>query len=267
MSKKRNTVKKATAIKGGNGSNKMEPTSPAEPTTIEVPEIAEPTTSEAIEAEAPVEGEVTAPEHDNQEPIATAATTAIEPAPLAAAPAAPTSKDEPVVASVPVESATAPAATTATPASPATPSPIATLDLLKQGVEHAKAQLDAAEAKAKMLEEEGRALVAAAKMTFQIALAPLRLACRTAGVACEHGRARAADVSEKISFAIEKVEGGLKVTVKGRPETGEVISSAALNESPNKAAAVYCAKHVGDPSIVGNKKGSLGNRLRAALKS
>ena len=60
---------------------------------------------------------------------------------------------------------------------------------------------------------------------------------------------------------------GVRVCVKGRPETEEVIPLAALKESINKAAYGYTDKHVGPKEEVGNKGGSLSNRLRAALQA
>jgi len=54
---------------------------------------------------------------------------------------------------------------------------------------------------------------------------------------------------------------------KGRPETEEVIPLAALKESINKAAYGYTDKHVGPKEEVGNKGGSLSNRLRAVLSA
>jgi hypothetical protein len=56
------------------------------------------------------------------------------------------------------------------------------------------------------------------------------------------------------------------VTVKGRPETEEVIPKAKLKVSIGKAAYQYTEKHLGSRERVGNKGGSLSNRLRAALR-
>jgi hypothetical protein len=53
----------------------------------------------------------------------------------------------------------------------------------------------------------------------------------------------------------------------GQPETEEVIPHAALKESINKAAYGYTVKHVGPKEEVGNKGGSLSNRLRAVLNA
>ena len=53
--------------------------------------------------------------------------------------------------------------------------------------------------------------------------------------------------------------------MKGRPETAEVIPKAKLKVSVGKAALQYTEKHLGPRAEVGNKAGSLGNRLRAAL--
>jgi len=55
--------------------------------------------------------------------------------------------------------------------------------------------------------------------------------------------------------------------VKGRPETEEVIPFAVLKESINKAAYGYTEKHLGPKEKIGNKGGSLSNRLRAVLNA
>jgi hypothetical protein len=66
---------------------------------------------------------------------------------------------------------------------------------------------------------------------------------------------------------VEKTDVGVRVTVKGQPKTEEVIPLAALKESVNKAAYAYTEKHVGPKEEVGNKGGSLSNRLRAVLNA
>jgi len=78
---------------------------------------------------------------------------------------------------------------------------------------------------------------------------------------------RSANVSEKVSFLVEKTDKGVRVMVKGQPKTEEVIPLAVLKESINKAAYGYTDKHVGPREEVGNKGGSLSNRLRAVLKA
>jgi hypothetical protein len=55
--------------------------------------------------------------------------------------------------------------------------------------------------------------------------------------------------------------------IKDKPETEEVITDAKLKESIGKAALAYTETHIGPKETVGNKQGSLGNRLRAALKA
>ena len=57
------------------------------------------------------------------------------------------------------------------------------------------------------------------------------------------------------------------MTVEGRPETKEVIPTKVLKDSVTKAAYAYTDKHIGPKERVGNKGGSLSNRLRAALKA
>ena len=55
--------------------------------------------------------------------------------------------------------------------------------------------------------------------------------------------------------------------VKGQPETAEVIPLAALKKSVNREAYRYAEAHIGPREKVGNKGGSLSNRLRAAMAS
>ena len=143
----------------------------------------------------------------------------------------------------------------------------AELDALRKPVEAAKGALEKAQAEAKALTEKARAVVAEAKDAYRGALAPYREACHKAGVECEYEGGRSANVSEKVSFLVEKTDKGVRVMVKGQPKTEEVIPLAALKESINKAAYGYTDKHVGPKEEVGNKGGSLSNRLRAALNA
>jgi hypothetical protein len=110
-------------------------------------------------------------------------------------------------------------------------------------------------------------VAAEAKDAYRAALAPYREACRKAGVACEYEGGRSANVSEKVSFLVEKTDKGVRVLVKGRPETEEVIPLADLKASINKAAYAFTEKHIGPREEVGNKGGSLSNRLRAVLQA
>jgi hypothetical protein len=141
------------------------------------------------------------------------------------------------------------------------------LDALRKPVEAAKGGLKKAQAEAKALMEKARAAVAEAKEAYRAALAPYRDACHKAGVECEYEGGRSANVSEKVSFLVEKTDKGVRVMVKGQPKTEEVIPLAALKESINKAAYGYTEKWVGPKEEVGNKGGSLSNRLRAALNA
>ena len=75
-----------------------------------------------------------------------------------------------------------------------------------------------------------------------------------------------AGVSERVSFLVEKVDQGIRVCVRGRPETEEVIPFAALKKSVNRAAYAYTGKHLGPREKVGNKGGTLSNRLRHMLR-
>ena len=71
--------------------------------------------------------------------------------------------------------------------------------------------------------------------------------------------------AERVTFLVEKVDKGVRVIVKGRLETAEVIPKAKLKVSIGKAAYQYTEKHLGPREVIGNKCGSLSNRLRAAL--
>lgn len=113
--------------------------------------------------------------------------------------------------------------------------------------------------------EKAKATLRTAKTAYSAAVQPYRDACRKAKAECEFGGARSADVSEQVRFDVKKVKGGVEVTVKGKPKSKELITSAALKASVNKAAYAYTDKHIGPREKVGNKGGSLSNRLRAAI--
>jgi len=72
-------------------------------------------------------------------------------------------------------------------------------------------------------------------------------------------------VSPKVSFILEKTDKGLRVMVKEKPESEEIIPLATLKASVNKAAYAYTDKHLGPRERVGNKGGTLGNKLRAVM--
>ena len=55
------------------------------------------------------------------------------------------------------------------------------------------------------------------------------------------------------------------VMAKGGREDWELIAPAALKSSVSKVAYAYAEKHVGPREKVGNKGGTLGNRLRAVM--
>ncbi|MHC5057492.1 MAG: hypothetical protein ACYTKD_22690 [Planctomycetota bacterium] len=138
---------------------------------------------------------------------------------------------------------------------------------LKAKAEEAKKGLTRAENEAAALRAQAKTTEAAAKKAYAEAVAPYRDACRKAGVKCEFAGARAANKTPAVRFLVEKVRDGVKVAIKGRPETEEVIPTKALDESIGKAAVAYVDKFIGDRATVGNKAGGLGNRLRAALKA
>jgi hypothetical protein len=139
------------------------------------------------------------------------------------------------------------------------------LDALRKPVLDANAGLTKAETEAKALVERGLALVAQAKGEYREALGLYREACRKAGVDCEFPGGRSENVSPKVSFIVEKADKGIRVMVKGKPESEELIPLATLKASIGKAAYAYTEKHVGPRAKVGNKGGTLGNRLRGVM--
>ena len=139
------------------------------------------------------------------------------------------------------------------------------LDALRKPVLAARAKLEATETDAKATVQRAEALMAQAKQAYREALAPYREACRKAGVECEFEGGRTANVSPKVSFIVEKVDKGIRVAVKGKPGSEELIPLATLKASIGKAAYAYTEKQVGPRERVGNKGGTLGNRLRAVM--
>jgi len=139
------------------------------------------------------------------------------------------------------------------------------LGALRKPVLDANAGLSKAEAEAKALVDKGLALITQAKAGYREALGLYREACRKAGVDCEFEGGRSTNVSPKVSFIVEKVDKGIRVMVKGKPESEELIPLAVLKASIGKAAYAYTEKHVGPRERVGNKGGTLGNRLRAVM--
>jgi len=139
------------------------------------------------------------------------------------------------------------------------------LDALRKPVLDANAGLTKAETEAKALVDKALDLVARAKAEYREAAALYREACRKAGVDCEFEGGRSTNVSPKVSFIVEKADKGIRVMVKGKPESEELIPLAALKASIGKAATAYTDKHLGPRERVGNKAGTLGNRLRAVM--
>jgi hypothetical protein len=159
-----------------------------------------------------------------------------------------------------------PATTGAAPKKPRrTKAQPAELDALRAKAAEAKEALTVATNEASALRLQGMGIEAAAKRTYLDALGPYREACRKAGVECEFGGARAANKTPAVRFLVEKVAGGIKVAIKDRPETEQVLTKKQLEESIGKAADAYVAKFIGDRSAVGNKSGGLANRFRAVL--
>jgi hypothetical protein len=128
-------------------------------------------------------------------------------------------------------------------------------------------RLDKAQVEASELTDKARDLVATAKDAFRVALTRYRGACRKDGVECEFDGGRSAIVFEKVSFLVEKTDKGVRVVVKGKPKTEEVIPLAVLKESVNREAYRHSEAHIGPSEKVGNKGDSLSNRRRGVLQA
>ena len=137
------------------------------------------------------------------------------------------------------------------------------LDGVRKGIEAARVKLDSAENEARRLGEKARALLAESRKAYRESVARYRAACRRAGVECEFEGTRRASVTERVSFVLEKTKKGVRVMIKGRPETDEVIPLKELEKSVTRAAYSYTERHLGPREKIGNKGGGLSNRLRA----
>ncbi len=135
----------------------------------------------------------------------------------------------------------------------------------RQRVEAARAKLDSAEQTARQLAEEARVLLAQAKAPYRESLTHYRALSLKAGVECEFAATRRSSFTQRVSFLLERTSDGVRVQVRDRPETEELISLAALQESVNRAAYAYTECHLGRREEIGNKGGGLSNRLRALL--
>ena len=140
----------------------------------------------------------------------------------------------------------------------------ADLDKLRADVKEAVQEIKDAEKQARDLREEADATVRYTKIRFHQVLQPYKDACKKAGVECEF-KAKRGPKTERVRFLVEKVDEGIKVTIKDRLETAEVLDSKALKKSIMKVAADYCEKHIGPKSEIGFKHAGLYNRIRKAL--
>ena len=154
-------------------------------------------------------------------------------------------------------------------AAPAEPKAKKPVDLapLKAKVAEAKKGLTRAENEATALCAQAKGIEGAAKKAYAAALIPYRDACRKTGVKCEFAGGRAANKTPTVRFLVEKVPNGIKVAIKGKPKSEEVISTATLKKSVGRAAFDYCERRIGPASSVGMKHAGLGHRFRAILKA
>ena len=139
---------------------------------------------------------------------------------------------------------------------------------LREAVKQAEANLEAARVEYNALQKKAQEVIITAKTAYHVALVPYRNACKKAGVECEFtGGKRSPNVADRVSFLVEKVDKGVKVVIKGRSETEEVIPNDVLKKGVTRAAYAYTDKHIGPKEEIGNKGGGLSNRLRAVCNS
>ena len=142
------------------------------------------------------------------------------------------------------------------------------LDALRAKAAEAHAAFETAQSDAAAQHALADEAVAAAKQSYARSLAPYRAACRMAGVACEFPRVKAAPVAPRVRFLVERVDGGVKVAIKGRDETAETIDDATLRQSIGRAAKAFCERTLGTSiDEQGHKWAGLAGRIRNALNT
>jgi hypothetical protein len=143
--------------------------------------------------------------------------------------------------------------------------PAADLAALKKTAQEAKDGLEKARKETVALRARAKDIEAAAKQAYGKAVAPYREACRKAGSKCEFAGSRAPNVAPAVRFLVEKVPNGIKVAIKGQPDTEEVVPAAKLKESIGRAAFDFCERKLGPESQYGKKWAGLSNRFRSVL--
>jgi hypothetical protein len=140
------------------------------------------------------------------------------------------------------------------------------LDALRAKAAEAHGAFETATSEAAALRTQADDAERAAKQTYATALAPYRAACRMAGVACEFPRVKAAPVAPRVRFLVERVDGGVKVAIKGRDDTAEILDDATLRSSIGRAAKAFCERALGTSiDEQGHKWAGLAGRIRGLL--
>lgn len=139
------------------------------------------------------------------------------------------------------------------------------LAALQGPAEQAKSEFDKSKAEVEALRKKASDLEAEARGALRKAVAPYRAACVKAGRECEFGRRKAPAIAPRVRYVLERVKGGIKIAIKGRPESEETIPEKELRESVGKAAQRYMEKWVGDKAAIGNKAAGVSTRFRTML--
>jgi hypothetical protein len=101
---------------------------------------------------------------------------------------------------------------------------------------------------------------------FVEVVAPYRVECKRTGVECEFAGGKSGPMAPRVRFLLSKEKDGLKVMVKGRPETERLITNAELKASVGKAGLKYCEDVLGPASEQGAKHAGLSHRMRQLIK-
>jgi len=137
---------------------------------------------------------------------------------------------------------------------------------LRKEVETKLQEKEQAAAQAEELRSKAKELEQTAKQAYAKVLVPYRAECKRTGAECEFAGGKSGPVAPRVRFLLEKTDKGLKVMIKGQPETEEVIPFEVLKKSVNKAAWAFTDKHLGPKEVAGNKGAGLGHRMRKLIK-
>ena len=137
---------------------------------------------------------------------------------------------------------------------------------LRKEVETKLQEKKQAAAQAEELRSKAKEIEQAAKQSYAKVLVPYRAECKRTGAECEFAGGKSGPVAPRVRFLLSKEKDGIKVMVKGRPETERLITNAELKTSVGKAAFKFCEENIGPASEQGAKHAGLSHRMRQLIK-